>query len=426
MFENKQVRSKEAWLYPVHPSTHLLSQPSHKKLLDSIKEIVISNSKSKQDTDQESEMIEQHYDICYEELLHRYAQFVQSLSEPGISHDESMLNRSLARLYSVLTMVGGQLPQIAEARPMMGGVEKIFFAVFSASLLYEVGRVCENRVVHLCNATGEYIDLWDPLVGPVEGYTHYKVRYSQNWRKDLMKPLTICYARSIMPKVGMLWLADSAETMQWWFKLLTDLQAGFTELDVTFDMEECLRHMSQLTFEALDQDKTIPKETVVGEAFWVWLQEQLAKGGNNINSHGALAHVTEEGILLDYDVVFDEFLNSQSQYNDKVVLVTQFNYLGLAAKSGGDLKVKKYFGTFDDGKARATSTLFGHAHSNENKGTQSTINAVVISKSCVEGAYQFVHSESMRPSSQSSWVNQFFSRFLGMMNVSGLDHTQQP
>ena len=351
---------------------------------------------------------------------------MQSLDEPGNNQNESMLNRSLARLYSVLTMVGDQLKNLAESRPQMGGVEKIFYAVFSASLLYEVGRVCENRVVHLCNAKGEYIDVWDPLVGAIEGYTHFKVRFSQNWRKDLMKPLTICYARSIMPKVGMLWLADSAETMQWWFKLLTDLQAGFTEFDVTFDMEECLRHMSKISFDVLDYDKVFSKETAAGEAFWVWVQEQLAKGGN-INQNGSLAHITEDGILLDYDVVFDAFINAQDQYTDKVVVVKQFNYLGIAAKSGGDLKVKKYFGTFDDAKSSATSTLFGHAHGNEkSKGTQSTVNAVIVSPSAVEGAYQFVHSESMRPSSQSSWVNQFFSRFLGMMSVSGFDHTQQP
>ena len=83
MFDNKTAQPKEAWVYPIHDSHHLLTQHGHKTLLDQIKHTVISRSKSPNDTEQELEMIEQHYDACYEDLLHRYAQFVQCLSEPG-------------------------------------------------------------------------------------------------------------------------------------------------------------------------------------------------------------------------------------------------------------------------------------------------------------------------------------------------------
>ena len=189
-----------------------------------------------------------------------------------------------------------------------------------------------------------------------------------------------------------------------------------------------MREIRQIEFEPLDDKKSLPKETIAGEAFWAWMQEQLAKGGSNINHSGALAHVTEDGILLDADLVFDEFVKSQSQYTDKVVVMRQFNYLGISAKSGSDFKTKKYFGSYDQKQSQGGATLFGHTHhqSHSNRSGQSTINAIVVSPAAVEGAYQFVHSEHVKPTTQASWVSQFFARFMSMLNVSGFDHTQQP
>ena len=427
MFDNKTAQPKEAWVYPIHDSHHLLTQHGHKTLLDQIKHTVISRSKSPNDTEQELEMIEQHYDACYEDLLHRYAQFVQCLSEPGLHWEEFTLTRSLARVNAVLRIVADQLPRLAQAKPMMGGVEKIFFAVFSASLLYEVGRVCENRIVHLCNAKGEFIDIWDPLAGPIEDYTHFKVRVSQNWHPALMQPLTICFARSIMPKIGMLWLSDSSETMQWWFKLLIDLEAGFSEHDIAFKWEDCERMIVQTELESLNVDRTLPQETLAAETFWEWVQEQLAKGNDFINSQGALAHVTHDAVLLDQDLVFDEFMKSQTSYTDKVVLMKQFNYLGIAAKSGSDFRVIKYYGSYPkDGSKSNTGTLFGHAPGAIKSGHDSTINALSIDKSAIEGAHAYAQSQHVRPASDESWVNRFFARFFSALSISGYDHTQQP
>ncbi len=425
MFQEKSNQShpKEAWLYPIYPSTQLLSMLGHKNLLEQIQQLIMSRCKSPNDPDDVSQMIDQYYGVCYDDLFHRYAQFVQCLNEPGLHWEEFMLNRALIRVSATLKMTSGHLPQLAKAYPRLGGVEKILYAIVSATLLYELGRVCENRVIHLCNHKGEFIDIWDPLTGPIDASSNFKVRYEKNWQKSLLGPLTVCYSRSVMPKVGMLWLADSPDLLDWWFKLLLDPEEGYSEFGIKFDFDELARNMARTELESLPVERRASQNMLAGEAFWQWLNDALADGRVRYNQDNAYAHMTSEGLLLDHERAIEEFLLAQGNFTDKAAILKQIRQLGVAEKNGSDLRFSKYLLSYPGTDAQKSATLFGHGHQHD---THRVVNGILIQASSLQHGHHMPQSEHVQATSQVSWVNQFFQRFLDLVNISGFDHTRQP
>lgn len=417
--KNHQTSPQEAWLYPVYPSTQLLSLMGHKQLLDSIQQSIMSECKSPNDSSKESAMIEQYYDVCYDDLFHRYTQFVQCLSEPRLHWEEFMVNRSFARVASTLKILGHHIPQVAKAHPRLGGVEKVLYAVVSATLLYEVGRVCENRVVHLCNHQGDFIDVWDPLTGPIESSSSFKIRFEQNWQPDLLGPLTICYARSIMPKIGMLWLADSPELFNWWFKLLQDPEAGYSEFGMHFSISRCQELMKEIALEALPVDRRLSHNHMAGEHFWQWLNEALENGRIRYNQADAYAHMTKDGLLLDYERAIEEFMSVQGRFADKGAIARQLRNMGVTGHSGSDFRVVQYMLSYPGGQTQSSS-LFRQESS-----AQQFSGIIIHSASLQHGAHMPA-SEHVSPAATGSWVSEFFQRFINLINASGFDHTRQP
>ena len=88
---------------------------------------------------------------------------------------------------------------------------------------------------------------------------------------------------------------------------------------------------------------TEPEDTLAGELFWKWLKEQIESKKISLNKDDSMAHLVQEGLLLEHEKIFRDFTKTYSQYRDWIVVYKQFNHLGLTRLSGQDYKFEQYF-----------------------------------------------------------------------------------
>ncbi len=174
---------------------------------------------------------EDEYNRIFLRDIHSFASFVQNLPETErsfyaslggmIDHalERASLSLFLARTY--LLPEGSTLSSVSEEEMLW------VYAIFTASLLLDVGKIPTRHIVTLTDKDGNAIEAWQPFAGPMQindNITHYIFGFSDDPNDHLRWLITPLLARQIISPEGFNWLASNEEVLQAWIGLLTDDQ----------------------------------------------------------------------------------------------------------------------------------------------------------------------------------------------------------
>ncbi|MDX2163785.1 MAG: TraI domain-containing protein [Gammaproteobacteria bacterium] len=174
---------------------------------------------------------DEEYNRVFLRDIHAFVLFVQNLPETERSFYASLgglldhalerasLSLFLARTY--LLPEGTTLSSVSEEEMLW------VYAIFTASLLLDVGKIPTRHIVSLTDKDGNVSELWQPFAGPMEikeNKTHYVFGFEDVPNDHLRWMITPLLARQIISAEGFTWLASNEEVLQAWIGLLTDDQ----------------------------------------------------------------------------------------------------------------------------------------------------------------------------------------------------------
>lgn len=338
-------------LFPILSADKLLAGPDHAKLLDKLKNLI--------------GLSPNHYDVLYTHLIHNFAEFVQVLPLGESGRVASVLNEGLE--HALVSM------QLLSEAGLTKTDQLLTYAVFSAALMQDVGKVTVNRKIMISDRTGIFIQEWLPHGQPMPQSvgSHFKIRYTQDAPLRMSSRVTPIFARQLMPEAGYSWIATHPEMLTMWLATLgdsTDDDSGTVGIQLNIALRklkaEKPAHLPEVPVEIFDG-----ADTKSGEAFWEWLQEQLKEGKVELDKVGSGIESVAGGLLL-HNEIFLHFHESHMKAGDWIVTQAEFNHLGLTELSGEDKVIRKYYARSPYEQSGEGQTMDKAAHFNQNSHDQ--------------------------------------------------------
>ncbi|GEM_PF-2379607 len=328
---------EQGYLLPVLKGDELLFGHRHKGIVRLFRDL--------------AEVPPDEFDATYGVLLQNFMEFVQVLPHKQGGILGSLLNYGLARASAVFQ----KYCQVKKGQtsPLLK------FAVFSAALLKDLGRVMSNQRVVLCTENDKVIADWNPFSGSMVGQSEFFKLYpiSTAYLK-IESEVTLLLARQLIPKDVFLWLSNDIVVFSDWVSALLG-QEGTDAKQLTaflamIKREDIIAVLSTLDG-ALAQGEA-PTESLDAEEFYAWIKEMLAEGKIKANAADSGLYVVPEGVLIDKKLFrqFADALSVRGRTVDYSVVYVQFgNLMGIPRKGGADFLHAKYFSS-----AEAASTAF--------------------------------------------------------------------
>lgn len=320
---------QEAMVFQIKTSKQLLRSVSYQRLMDDIKDITLQE--------------EYVMDHLYAELVRKFAEYVQQLPQPHINNPDSMLRSAVRRAFIMLRAFA-QDQQAAHGKyyPKTESGSRVLYAVFSAALLFEVGKICTDRKVVLCDEKGNYHCDWDYFNKPILAQgEYYKIRYGNNLASNLVTEVTHLLAKQIMPAEGFSWLAEDNVLLKLWFIALIARDEFFGECKITLDVEQILA-TANIELEECDQDGFVPEENLDAEYFWEWLRDKISNEREKINQKGSGIYLVDGELVLDYKQLVRDFGRNYARFSTGMILDSQICNIGVVPLDGQDLRFKIY------------------------------------------------------------------------------------
>lgn len=328
---------EEGFLLPVLSFEELLFGHRHKGLLRQIRDLV-------------PEFSQADFDRSYGNLMRNFIEFTQVLPHKSNGIMGSLLNYGLSRAIAVFQRYCQS--RKTQTTPL------IKFAVFSAALLKDVGRVLSNQRIVLTDAEGEFYRDWNPFSGNMVGQSQfYKMYPVSAMYLKIEKEATPLLARQLMSPDIFLWLSsDLVLFSDWLAALLGEEGVGSKEISLAVALikrEDILAILNTLDGALVD---LLPPHDPHAEAFYRWLKDGIEKGEIAVNTDDASVHVVNEGVLIEKKL-FKQFADLSKLPVNFAVVFTQFgNLMGIASKGGNDYLHAAYF---SPGESSSFTTFSG-------------------------------------------------------------------
>lgn len=322
------------------------------------------------------------YKLYYLPVLHHFAEFVQNLPETRngfYSHHSGFLDHAIERTVRAMRLAQGYVTSDIEA----GVSEELTglwnYAIYTASLLFDVGKLATKLIVTLRQDT-KRLRIWNPFEGSMLNFaTHYSYEFAAENFDTLRRQVTPLLAKQLMPELGFGWLSSDKDILSAWFALLQedyrqvsarmtvlpladaevleayfknyekhlaekakiDKLAIFKDPSLAIKATEVSKSAKYGLFTGATSTGTIPTGTfstsdvakmstalgtVGGEAFLSWLRKNLASGKISVNLSNSGVHVTNEGVLL-LSKIFEDFARDNPVYGNWREIKRQFERL---------------------------------------------------------------------------------------------------
>lgn len=323
-------------IFPILDAQQLLSHPRRQLLLKKIAHACGLSATE--------------HDALYTGLITQFVEFSQAIPSMIGGKLGGLMDDALERCNMVL--------QIYQENEQNKFDTRYAYALFSAALLLDVGKIITQQKIIISDEQGGYLDEWNPFTGCINHGNYYRMRPLGGSGVILGRYVTPILARQLMPEVGFLWIEDDYKLFQMWLAmLLDDTMAG-----------GLLAHLLNLCVQRLEElrpkkEELLPPlaivareacETEHGDDFVDWLTQGLESKKITVNQPGSKIHIVDEGMFLE-SRIFDDFCKGYDKCKNAAVVIKQFNDLGFTRLSGADLQLKRYF--FESSEARAkTST----------------------------------------------------------------------
>lgn len=316
---------KEATIYKVLSAEKILSTNSHKELLERVEKNIAG--------------CREKYEILYGPLIENFARYVQTLRDYSKKNNYRMINIGLERAeYITNEFIKNHLHDYDYT---------YVFAVFSATLLLDVGRVDFLRKVHVCNQDGAFISEWEPILGEslYDIAKYYKIRDSIEENIHMHNLISPILATKIMPEIGLVSLRENQQLFAWWLAFLAKDESGkdaFSHEMKIYSKQFLEEHRKKILTDIEDQ-VLLSDKLADSEKFWSWLKDELKDA--KTNEKDSKVHKVAGGVYVDVEHYAKEFCEKYSSKSASYALLAkQFNSLGVAKLSGADLQFEKHFG----------------------------------------------------------------------------------
>lgn len=332
---------QEGYLLPVLGADELLFSSRHKGLLRQCRDLAAIPE-------------DDIYTRLYGRLIQQFFEFVQVLPQKPNGVLGSLLNYGLARASLVFQRFCQQ--RVKRITPLLK------YAVFSAALLKDVGKIISQQHIILADKDGNYLNDWNPLSGSMVGQSEfYKIYQIAHRYLRIESEVTPLLAQRIIPREAFLWLSsDLAVFSDWLAALLGEEGVGGKEITWALSLIKQEDFINTLTtLDGASLELVASEETALAEAFLAWLKEKIASGELAVNTEDAGIHVVEDGVFLEKKL-FKQFCDiSHITANIQIVFMQFGNLMGIPKKCGSDFLHAKYFSEDNAAGVSKTSAFSG-------------------------------------------------------------------
>lgn len=356
-----------------------------------------------------------NYKLYYLPVVCNFAEFVQSLPETQkgfYSHVGGFLDHGLDRTVRAMELCRNYVSTELESEKSEEQRALWNYAVYTASLLFDVGKIAAKLIVTLRQHTKK-LKVWNPFDGSMLKFSsHYSYDFAiENW-DSLRRQVTPMLAKQLMPEAGFGWLSTDKDILNSWLALLQEdyrqvsawlsfIPRADAELfDHYFknyekDLAEKVKHDKlavfkdpSLALKSTEISKTPMGKTsglfstgggeglgmqvaqttekaamsaVAGEAFLQWLKKNLANGNLSVNLPNSGVHVTTVGVLL-LEKVFQDFVKANPVYQNWRDVKHQFEQLEVARQSADQQQAFRHYATTSEFKLLTQVTLLTNVY----------------------------------------------------------------
>ncbi len=298
-----------------------------------------------------SHLPEEHHQAIYEDLIARFAEFVQIVPSSAVGYLGSLLNESLrlgfASLYQYLHQPEKGLKK-STPNPLL------LFAIFSAGLLVNIAKIATNQSIILTNEDGNFLKKWDPFSGSLKDFgSYYKIRFMNDVHPGVHYAVTLLLARQILPMVAFEWLSSDAQILGEWLNALRGNHNLDGRVSVALDSSKEIHQtnedlLQELALESFEAEQVNCVETEHAEAFYQWLTQGLENKQFKVNTSDAEVHIVPQGVFLETKI-FKQFTDVYNAEISPTIVINQFgNLMGIPKKGGNDTRFDQYFSTYPE------------------------------------------------------------------------------
>jgi len=189
---------------------------------------------------------DEEFHRVFQIVTENFAEFVQNLPETERSYyagTGGMLDHALERASLSLFLCRTYLlPQDATLSSISESEMLWVYALYTAALVYDIGRLATSHVVTLTDHKGHTVKSWLPFSGPMteEKASHYIYGFSEEHYDHMRWQVTIILAVKILPKEGFNWIASDMDVLESWLGLLSDEHRHVSPLLTIIQLVESL------------------------------------------------------------------------------------------------------------------------------------------------------------------------------------------
>ncbi len=205
----------ESPVTPVLNADDLLASESRQRTIKEIRDLM--------------SLPEEEFDRWFLMVIRQFAEFVQNLPETARSFYASvggLLDHALERTSLALFLCRTYLlPQSASMATLDEPEMLWVYAVFTASLYLDIGKVATHHTITLTDAEGNEVKAWLPFTGNmISQSTHYVYGFNAQDHEHMRHLITPLLARQLIPDEGFYWIASNPDVLQAWLAMLADEQ----------------------------------------------------------------------------------------------------------------------------------------------------------------------------------------------------------
>lgn len=171
---------------------------------------------------------DEEFERIFLKVTENFAEFVQNLPETERSYYANIgglldhaLERASLSLFLCRTYL---LPEDATLSSVSESEMLWVYAVYTAALLYDIGKIATKHIITLTDEKGSDIKSWLPYDGPMtrENASHYVYSFGEEHHDRMRWLVTPLLARQILPEEGFAWIAGDTDVLESWLGLLSD------------------------------------------------------------------------------------------------------------------------------------------------------------------------------------------------------------
>lgn len=307
------------------------------------------------------------FNNIYYQVIEQFAEFVQSLPETvhgAFASEGGFLDHGIERASRALSLCATYFfPEEKNLQNVSSEQALWIYAVFTAALLYDVGKLAVKYDITITRKSGAFIKKWLPYTSSMIAQgKYYQFEFVKENRDNLRRLVTPLLARQILQDAtqlqdnsetnGFNWLASNSDVLEAWLTLLSGEtripMSSFMSLIPLADAQVINSHIKNLRLGTVPagmfigvnpqaNDSPFATTLATGDAFLEWLKAGLANGNISVNQKDSLVHTTQEGVLISSEL-FKEFSHENLSFKNPEGTEQQFRkFLELYQAPIGDL-----------------------------------------------------------------------------------------